>query len=94
LGAGVPTQSDDKDEIDALAWWVAIAVQGAGGLLLLLFVWLEFNKQQVIGLVVSTAPDLLLKSSLGAYYTCWIFGSTADLNLHKVTLSVRPMYVA
>jgi hypothetical protein len=80
----------DRENIDHLAWLVTWGIRLTGSLLVALFAWLQINKSQVMQAIAGTAPDLLLKGGLTAYYFAWFMGSSIDLGLQQATLARDP----
>jgi hypothetical protein len=54
-----------------------------GGVLALIFSWIQLRDIPVASLIEKTEPDLLLRFTLALYYSCWVFGTTFDTNLQS-----------
>lgn len=59
-------------------------------LLVIFFTWLQIRDVEIASIIERTSPQILLRIALIAYYFCWVFGTTFDLNLMQSVLTKVP----
>lgn len=68
-----------------------------GGLLSLKFFWLKFQNTH-IGITTDLTSDILFKTTLGIYFSCWVFGLIIDANFqeefYKKSLNIKNVIVS
>lgn len=69
--------------VDNLASTVRWFIRGIGGLLVLLFAWLQVKDVQLGVIIENAEPNTLLRVTLAFYYLCWVGGATFDLNIQQ-----------
>lgn len=88
--ARLPVDVDDREEIESKDWLLRAGIHLAGSIAALTLVVLSFEKKDVIQLVETSSPQIIIKLTLVAYYACWHYGALIDLNLHKKILIRDP----
>jgi len=55
-----------------------------GGILVLVFAWLQLKDLPFIPILENAQPAILLKLILTVYYSCWVFGLGFDINTQQM----------
>ncbi len=81
---------DSKGHIDELAFRARLSIKIVGGILALIFTWLQFKEYPLAPFVESTQPELLRKLTLAVYYFCWVFGTSFDVSTQQAVYVSDP----
>jgi hypothetical protein len=85
-----PRDVDDSDQIQWVVWIFSNAIKYVSGAIMLVVTYLHFETAEVVHVLASTSPELILKVALSIFFFSWWSGSSADLDLHKMTLVKDP----
>jgi hypothetical protein len=81
---------DSKGHIDDLAFRARLSIKIVGGVLALIFTWLQFKEYELVPFVASTQPVFLRKLTLAIYYFCWVFGTSFDVSTQQAVYVTDP----
>jgi hypothetical protein len=85
-----PRDVDDSDQIQWIAWIFNNAIKYVSGAIMLVVTYLHFETADVVHVLASTSPEIILKVALSIFFFSWWSGSSIDLDLHKMTLAKDP----
>ena len=81
-----------RSDIAKLARYTRLAITIIGGVLALVFTWLQIRDIPFPVIFQSTKPEFIQRFTLVLYYLCWIAGSRFDVSIQEAVYVNDPRF--